>query len=85
MPYFFVYVLKSKIRDFIYVGYSTDYKERIKRHNNGKVQSTKAFKPLKLVFLEIYINKSDAKRRESYLKTTKGRTTLKTMLKNTLK
>ena len=83
MNYYFIYVLRGR-RGFIYVGYTTDYKKRIKRHNNGEVQSTKAFKPFRLIFLEVYINKSDAKRREKYLKTSKGRTTLKAMLKNTL-
>ena len=85
MSNFFVYVLKSKLKNFLYVGYSTDYKERIKRYNNGDIQSTKSFRPYKLVFLEVYINKTDAKRRELYLKTTKGRTTLRTMLRDTLK
>ncbi|OGM24009.1 hypothetical protein A2865_00445 [Candidatus Woesebacteria bacterium RIFCSPHIGHO2_01_FULL_39_17] len=85
MKYFYVYVLKSLKSNFLYVGYSEDYRSRIKCHNNGEVQSTKAFKPYKLIFLEIYTNKTDAKRRESYLKTTKGRTTLRTMLKYTLK
>lgn len=84
MKYYYVYVLKSKNENFIYVGYTENYKERIKRHNKGLVQSTNAFKPYKLVLLEVYISKADAKRREKYLKTTKGKTTLRTMLKNTL-
>ena len=84
MEYFYVYVLKSLKRNFMYVGYTTNYKNRIKRHNSKQVKSTKPFSPLKLIFLEVYTNIKDAKRRERYLKTTKGKTTLKTMLKSTL-
>ncbi len=83
MEYFFVYVLRGK-NNFIYVGYTTNYKKRLLRHNSGQVQSTKHFIPFELIFLEVYVNKADAKRREKYLKTTKGRTTLRTMLQNTL-
>jgi predicted GIY-YIG superfamily endonuclease len=37
-----------------------------------------------LIFYEAYKNKYDALRREKYLKTTKGRTTLKSMLREFL-
>lgn len=85
IEYYFVYVLKSKEKDFIFVGFSKNYKQRIKQHNKGQVQSTKNYLPCKLIDLEIYTNRIDAKRRKNYLKTTKGRTTLKSMLKETLK
>ena len=49
-------------------------------HNSGKVKSTKPYLPLRLIFYEAYLTKSDAKRREKYLKTNRGRTTLMTML-----
>lgn len=85
MSYFFVYVLQSQTKDdWLYVGYSLDYKRRYREHCNGEVQSTKHYKPFKLIFLEVYVNIKDAKRREKYLKTTKGRTTLRKMLKETL-
>jgi len=49
------------------------------------VISTKARRPLKLIFLESYTNKGDAVRREKYLKTAVGRKMLKVMLRNTLR
>lgn len=79
---FYVYILESIDKDFIYVGYTTDLKNRFALHNKKQVQSTKFYAPLKLVFYEAYLNQSDAKRREKYLKTTKGKSTLKTMLKD---
>jgi putative endonuclease len=57
----------------------------LKDHNEGSVISTKARRPLKLLFLESYINKGDATRREIYLKTTVGRKMLKVMLRDTLR
>ena len=84
MSNYFVYVIQSVRDDWIYVGYTTDFKKRITRHNLGHVTSTKIHRPFRMLFLEIYINKADAKRREKYLKTTKGKQTLKTMLIQTL-
>jgi len=49
-------------------------------HNSGSEFSTKPYIPYKLIFYEAYRNEKDAKRREEYFKTTKGKTTLKTML-----
>ena len=65
----------------MYIGYSEDLKTRVATHNNGGVTSTKAYRPLELIHYEAYKNMKDAKRREKYLKTNKGRTTLVTMLK----
>jgi putative endonuclease len=81
----YVYVLESlKVVGRLYIGYTTDLKARFKRHNNGEVFATKPYLPWKLIHYEAYLKSSDAKRREVYLKTAKGRTTLKTMLKDYL-
>lgn len=85
MKFFYVYILHNKQKNFIYVGYSKNLKQRIKQHNSGKSKSTKAYKPLKLIFYEAYPTKSDAKRREKYLKSNKGKTTLMTMLRSYFK
>lgn len=81
MSFYFVYVLQSLNIDWIYVGSTTDLKQRFKSHNDGENLSTKGYKPFKLIFYEAYLNKKDALRREEYFKTTKGKTTLRTMLK----
>lgn len=81
MKFYFVYVLKSTERNFIYTGYTTNLVRRFKEHNNGEELSTKHYAPFELVHYEAYRNQKDAKRREEYLKTTKGKTTLRTMLK----
>jgi len=84
MKFYYVYALYNKEKGFLYVGYSENLPQRVKVHNDGKSKSTKHFLPLKLIHYEAYINKKDAKRRELYLKSTKGRTTLRYMLKEYL-
>ena len=81
MKFFYVYILYNRTKNFIYIGYSENLKQRVKEHNDGFSKSTKAYLPMELIHYEAYKNKKDAKRREEYLKTNKGRTTLMTMLK----
>lgn len=82
---FYVYLLKSQVKENqLYVGYSTDLKKRLERHNNRLVASTKPYAPWYLIFYEAYKDKADAKRRENYFKTSPGRKALKIMLRNSL-
>ncbi len=81
MKFYYVYILFNPSENFIYIGYSEDLKQRILSHNKGENVSTKPYIPLELIHYEAYKSMKDAKRREKYLKTNKGRTTLMTMLK----
>ncbi|MDP2692124.1 MAG: GIY-YIG nuclease family protein [bacterium] len=81
MTFFYVYILFNKSKNYIYIGYSTNLKQRFKHHNDGYSRATKPYLPLELIHYEAYRNMKDAKRREKYFKTNKGRTTLMTMLK----
>jgi len=79
---FYVYYLQSqKDKNKFYVGFSTNLKQRLSQHNNGLVASTKPYLPWDLIFFEGFKNKADAKRREIYLKTNKGRKGLKLILR----
>lgn len=84
MKFYHVYVLKSLHKNFIYVGFTANLRKRFKEHNNKEELSTKYYSPFDLIHYEAYRNEKDAKRREEYFKTTKGKTTLKTMLKEYL-
>jgi putative endonuclease len=81
MTFYYIYVLKSISKNFIYIGFTLNIKNRLSDHNSLNVTSTKDFAPLELIHYEAYRNKKDAIRREKYLKSTKGKTTLRTMLK----
>jgi putative endonuclease len=80
---YYVYVINCANKT-LYVGFTADLKQRIKRHNAGKVISTKYRAPVKLIYYEGFCNKSDALAREKYLKSGYGRQQLKQILKNTL-
>jgi predicted GIY-YIG superfamily endonuclease len=80
---YFIYVLINPGNKRFYVGLTTDIKRRLKEHQTAKLSHRNIdFKP---VLIEIFSNKKDAQRRENYLKTTKGKFTLKAMLKETLR
>ena len=78
---YYVYILRSKIDHKLYIGFTADLKKRVARHEAGYVPATKARRPIELVFYEAYLNKYDALRREKYFKSTKGKATIKLMLK----
>ena len=84
MKFYYVYILKSINHEFIYVGFTENLRFRLKQHNNKEELSTKRYAPFKLIHYEAYRNEKDAKRRELYFKTTKGKTTLRYMLKEYL-
>lgn len=68
----------------MYVGFTSDLKNRLKQHNSGKVASTKDRTPLDLTYYEACIDQKDALQlhREKYLKTAYGKRYLKSRLKN---
>jgi putative endonuclease len=82
---FYVYYLKSiNYSNKFYVGYTKDLRNRLERHNNKLVLSTKPYAPWRIVFYECFNNSKDALRREKYLKTTIGRRMLKNILRDSL-
>ncbi|PIR96394.1 MAG: excinuclease ABC subunit C [Candidatus Doudnabacteria bacterium CG10_big_fil_rev_8_21_14_0_10_42_18] len=74
---YYVYLLKSLKNKSWYIGYTTDLKARFTRHNKGLNKSTKAKAPWKLIYYEAYLNQTDAKGRERFLKSGSGRKFLK--------
>ena len=80
---YYVYFLLLSNRD-IYKGQAKDLRQRINDHVNGKVQSTRHFRPFKFIGYEAYSLRSDALRREKYLKTTEGIRLLKQQYRDIL-
>jgi putative endonuclease len=68
----------------LYKGLTSDLKRRIKEHKNGKVHSTRHKRPVKFIHYEAYLLKSDALRREKFLKTTEGRRLLHQQIRGIL-
>lgn len=68
----YVYILKSKTKEWRYIGSTKNLKERFANHNTGENQSTKHYAPFEL---EAYIavnSESKARKLEKYLKTGSG-------------
>jgi putative endonuclease len=80
----YTYVLKSLKDNRWYTGSTRDLKRRIKKHNNGEIQSTKNRKPFRIIYYEACLNEHDARTREKYLKTAWGTRYLKNRVKNYL-
>jgi len=70
----YVYILQSEVDpDRFYVGCTRDLRERLRRHNAGKVPHTAKWKPWRI---KTYIALSDearARALEQYLKSASGR------------
>jgi len=75
-----VYVLKSLRDGKQYTGYSSDVNRRVLEHNSGKTESTRRRRPFELIYTEEYQSEEDAKERERFLKSGKGREELKKLL-----
>ncbi len=69
----YVYVLKSLKDDSKYVGMSANPEDRLKDHNRGKVKSTKSKIPWKIIHVESFKSRKEAREREKYLKSAAGR------------
>lgn len=65
---FYVYLLKSKIRDEIYIGSTKDIEKRVVEHNMGLEISTRRYKPWVLLYYEAYTLETYARMREKKLK-----------------
>ena len=77
-----VYVLKSLKNHKRYVGFSyKDPKLRLREHNIGANKWTRINKPFILVYQEEYRTKTEAIRREKFLKSGQGRKWLDSFLK----
>lgn len=58
MIYYYIYILQSEKDNYFYTGYTSNLRNRINDHNDGKVVSTKSRRPIKLVYFEgVYLKK----------------------------
>jgi len=78
---YYVYVLQSLKDKNLYIGFTSDLRRRLAQHKFGGTISTKKRLPLRCIFYEAFISKEDAKRREEYFKTNKGKKAIKLMLR----
>jgi putative endonuclease len=65
---FFLYAIKSTVRNYCYVGLTDNIISRLNEHNNSKNKTTKPYRPIELVLVEKYKTRIEARVREKYLK-----------------
>ena len=68
----YVYILKSLKDGKYYIGITSNLRQRLTKHNSGKVVSTKSRIPIILVKFEKFNNYLEARVREKELKLYKG-------------
>ncbi|MDD3066352.1 MAG: GIY-YIG nuclease family protein [Candidatus Gracilibacteria bacterium] len=78
----FVYILQSDKDKKFYIGQTNNIEARLKRHNTGQVLSTKHRIPLQLIHFEKFVTRSEAMRREKYMKSLKGGNEFEKILKH---
>ncbi|OGE86201.1 MAG: hypothetical protein A3J48_01350 [Candidatus Doudnabacteria bacterium RIFCSPHIGHO2_02_FULL_46_11] len=78
--FFYTYVLQNTVNKSLYIGYTSNLKRRLEEHETNHRFTNKFHKPFKLIYYEACTKMVDAKRRESYFKTTQGKRFLKIRL-----
>ena len=76
---FYVYVILSETHNSRYIGYTENLERRLKEHNSGGHKYTSGRRPWKLIHFESFPTKSEAMKRELFLKSGVGRKYLDTL------
>ncbi|HLE49326.1 MAG TPA: GIY-YIG nuclease family protein [Patescibacteria group bacterium] len=77
---YYCYVLRSLKDNYLYIGISNNPFKRLDEHNNGKTKSTKSRVPFKIIHIEIFYNRINARKFEKYLKSGIGREIIKELI-----
>ena len=78
--FYYTYILKSQKDEKLYIGSTSNLRERLKSHNQGEVDSTRSRRPDVLVYYEEGLIKEKAFKREKYFKTGFGRRFIKSRI-----
>ena len=77
---FHVYILQSQTTNRYYIGQSKDLRERVAYHNANYSKALRNRGPWRLVYSESYATRSEAVRRERYIKSQKDRSFIERLL-----
>ena len=83
MNEFVVYILYSEKFNKTYTGFTSNLIERFKSHNNLSTKGyTLKFRPWIVIHIEFFNSKTEAIKREKYLKSGIGREFIQNIIKN---
>ena len=77
---YFVYILESLKNGRHYIGSTANLSRRLSEHNDGKVKSTKHYRPWKIIYTEEFPSKNEALQRERKIKSYKGGIAFKNLI-----
>ena len=79
----YVYMLYSESLGKHYIGIASDIERRIRQHNSALKGFTRVGRPWVLVHTEVYQSKSEAPKREKYLKRMKSARFIRELIHST--
>ena len=74
---YYVYAISSLKRRYIYVGMTDNIERRFLQHQNGYERTTAPYRPYKMILVEEFITRVEARKREKYLKSGVGKEWIK--------
>ena len=74
---YYIYILRSIVVKKSYIGYTNNVEKRLLEHNSGKSIYTRKYRPWRIIYVEDFLNETDAILREKYLKSRAGRKKMK--------
>ena len=77
---YYVYIIKSDIRKYIYVGLTNNVERRVVEHQTGKEVTTRAYRPFSLIHVEKFSTRIEARKKEKYFKSGFGKEYIKDVL-----
>ena len=76
---YYVYAIKSRVKNYIYVGMTNNPERRIKEHNDRREGTTRSFAPFEVIMIEGCESRLEARKKEKYFKTGVGREYLRSL------
>lgn len=82
---YFTYIIRSGRDSSFYIGSCADLTKRLVEHNFGRTGYTKYKRPWRLVYKEEFQDRSQARKRENYLKGLKNKKYLEYLMKKSIR
>ena len=76
---YFVYAITSLSRNYVYVGLTDNVERRFAEHQSGNNKTTKPYRPFKVILIETFNTRPEARLREKYFKSGVGKEFLKSL------
>ncbi len=81
---FYVYIIQSLKDSSYYIGYSANPISRLEKHNKSRTGYTSRKKPWELVYTEGFEDKSDALKKERFIKAQKSKAFIERLINSKL-